>query len=74
MDDSDDSEANNELDGLGPSVSRPNSPLGMISLPSPVTDDVIKCLWEDCGIIFTHLPTLIDHIHNGTHLSQAFAS
>lgn len=27
--------------------------------------DAVTCLWDDCGEIFTHLPTLIDHIHKG---------
>lgn len=25
--------------------------------------DTVTCLWDDCGIVFTHLPTLIEHIH-----------
>jgi hypothetical protein len=25
----------------------------------------VTCLWDDCGVIFTHLPTLITHIHDG---------
>lgn len=29
------------------------------------SEDSVTCQWEDCGILFTHLPTLIDHIHNG---------
>jgi hypothetical protein len=28
--------------------------------------DAVTCLWDDCGVIFTHLPTLIAHIHDGT--------
>lgn len=28
-------------------------------------EDSVTCQWEDCGVVFTHLPTLIDHIHNG---------
>ena len=27
--------------------------------------DSVSCQWEDCGEVFTHLATLIDHIHNG---------
>src|SRR5882762_3603109 len=27
--------------------------------------DAVTCLWDDCGVIFTHLPTLITHIHDG---------
>ncbi|KAF9560434.1 hypothetical protein CPC08DRAFT_636598 [Agrocybe pediades] len=36
-------------------------------------DDSVTCLWEDCGIVFTHLPTLISHIHDehiGVHKSN----
>ncbi|KAF9240850.1 hypothetical protein BU15DRAFT_61181 [Melanogaster broomeanus] len=29
--------------------------------------DTVTCLWEDCGVVFTHLPTLIEHIHS-THI------
>ncbi|KAF5369531.1 hypothetical protein D9758_002795 [Tetrapyrgos nigripes] len=45
-----------------PSASRPSSPIS----------DSVKCLWEDCGIVFTHLPSLIEHIHKehiGVHKS-----
>jgi hypothetical protein len=28
------------------------------------SDDSITCQWEDCGIVFVHLETLIDHLHN----------
>lgn len=27
--------------------------------------DTANCMWDDCGIVFTHLPTLIEHIHSG---------
>lgn len=27
--------------------------------------DTMTCQWEDCGKVFSHLPTLIEHIHNG---------
>ena len=30
--------------------------------------DAVTCLWDDCGVIFTHLPTLITHIHDGESL------
>jgi len=26
--------------------------------------DTANCMWDDCGIVFTHLPTLIEHIHS----------
>ncbi|KAF8553046.1 hypothetical protein OG21DRAFT_1589739 [Imleria badia] len=35
--------------------------------------DTVTCLWDDCGIVFTHLPTLIEHIHSshiGVHKSN----
>lgn len=28
-------------------------------------EETVVCLWEDCGKLFTRLPTLIDHIHSG---------
>ena len=28
-------------------------------------EDTISCQWEECGRVFNHLPTLIEHIHNG---------
>ena len=30
------------------------------------TDDSVTCLWDDCGKVYTHLPTLVEHIHEGT--------
>lgn len=27
----------------------------------------MTCLWDDCGIVFSHLPSLIEHIHS-THI------
>lgn len=27
----------------------------------------MTCLWDDCGVIFSHLPSLIEHIHS-THI------
>ncbi|RDB21758.1 INO80 complex subunit 1 [Hypsizygus marmoreus] len=38
-----------------------------------VEEDSVTCLWDDCGRVFTHLPTLIEHIHNdhiGVHKSN----
>ncbi|KAJ7722979.1 hypothetical protein B0H16DRAFT_1473124 [Mycena metata] len=29
------------------------------------SDDSVTCQWENCGIVYTHLPTLIQHIHTG---------
>jgi len=48
------------------SASRPESP----SMEGQETDDSVTCQWEDCGVVFTHLPTLINHIHNGTRRTQ----
>lgn len=28
-------------------------------------EDTMSCQWEECGKVFNHLPTLIEHIHNG---------
>ncbi|KAF9467632.1 hypothetical protein BDZ94DRAFT_1135638, partial [Collybia nuda] len=61
---------------LGPSVSQAGSPSELrqrVPLPEDVEEDSVTCLWDDCGIVFTHLPTLIDHIHNdhiGVHKSN----
>jgi hypothetical protein len=46
------------------STSRPGSPIH--GAEGIETNDVVTCQWEDCGIVFDHLPTLINHIHNGT--------
>jgi hypothetical protein len=35
--------------------------------PDVIPEDSVTCQWDDCGIVFTHLPTLIDHIHNGEY-------
>ena len=43
------------------STPRPGSPMQLEVEP----EDSVTCQWEDCGVVFTHLPTLIDHIHNG---------
>ncbi|KAF5319475.1 hypothetical protein D9619_008750 [Psilocybe cf. subviscida] len=53
------------------SASRPGSPIH--GAEGIETDDVVTCQWEDCGIVFDHLPTLIGHIHNehiGVHKSN----
>ncbi|KAJ7464632.1 hypothetical protein FB451DRAFT_1264131 [Mycena latifolia] len=37
------------------------------------SDDSVTCQWDSCGIVYTHLPTLIDHIHTehiGVHKSN----
>ncbi|KAF7301995.1 Zinc finger protein [Mycena indigotica] len=33
------------------------------------TVDTVNCEWNDCGIVFGHLPTFIDHIQN-THIGS----
>ena len=51
----------------GGSASRPGSPV-TADASMAVEDqeaDTMTCQWEDCGKVFNHLPTLIDHIHNG---------
>ena len=53
---------------LGPSVSRRGSPSvrgADVSHGGTANDDSVTCLWDNCGVVYTHLPTLIDHIHNG---------
>ncbi|KAI0822147.1 hypothetical protein BC628DRAFT_1542416 [Trametes gibbosa] len=59
----------------GASASRPGSPVtaeaSMIGEDQGA--DTMTCQWEDCGKVFSHLPTLIDHIHNdhiGVHKSN----
>ncbi|ESK95414.1 zinc finger protein [Moniliophthora roreri MCA 2997] len=60
--------------GYPPSASRPSSPLGSKQQQEIIdTEDTVTCQWDNCGIVFTHLPTLIDHIHNehiGVHKSN----
>ncbi|KAF9524245.1 hypothetical protein CPB83DRAFT_861685 [Crepidotus variabilis] len=53
---------------LGDSLSRAESPM-QVELE---LEDSVTCQWEDCGIVFTHLPTLIEHIHDhiGVHKSN----
>ncbi|KAF9476148.1 hypothetical protein BDN70DRAFT_952425 [Pholiota conissans] len=57
----------------GPLASRPSSPSQSQPNAEDEIEDAITCQWEECGIVFTHLPTLIDHIHNehiGVHKSN----
>lgn len=51
----------------GPSASRPGSPQTAEAsmLGEEREADTMTCQWEDCGKVFSHLPTLIEHIHNG---------
>ncbi|KAF9487735.1 hypothetical protein BDN71DRAFT_1458177 [Pleurotus eryngii] len=63
-----------QTNGPLPSISRPNSPDS--SHPGdeqPIVEDSVTCEWDGCGKVYTHLPTLIDHIHNdhiGVHKSS----
>lgn len=67
LSDSSDDENGFLYDGAGPSVSRPGSPGSGAAEQLLDEDDVATCRWNDCGRVFHHLPTLIDHIHNGEH-------
>jgi hypothetical protein len=51
-------------DVLGPSASRPGSPM-RLHPHTLESDDSVTCQWEECGRVFTHLPALIEHIHHG---------
>ncbi|KAG6910933.1 hypothetical protein DXG01_005987 [Tephrocybe rancida] len=60
--------------GLGPSASRPGSPQNQDTIHlEDLESDSATCLWDECGQVFTHLPTLISHIHDehiGVHKSN----
>ena len=52
-------------------TSRPSSPSSVSSGVGPqqeyadvAYDESASCMWDDCGVVFTHLPTLIEHIHS----------
>ena len=62
------------LRGPPPTTSRQVSPSTPSSgdgpqqeVMNPGYDDTATCMWDDCGMVFTHLPTLIEHIHSGMH-------
>ncbi|KAF9267198.1 hypothetical protein L218DRAFT_856810 [Marasmius fiardii PR-910] len=66
-----------DLNGLVPPSPRAGSPplLGSGGQHDELFDaeDTVTCLWDNCGVVFTHLPTLIEHIHNdhiGVHKSN----
>ncbi|KAG7085678.1 hypothetical protein E1B28_003223 [Marasmius oreades] len=73
-----DDHPNNATNGLPhPSSPRADSPplLGTGGQHDELidSDDTVTCLWDNCGVVFTHLPTLIDHIHTdhiGVHKSN----
>ena len=65
-----DSSSDDDFQSMGyEEASRPVSPqpaegqLGQF--PATEGDDTMTCQWEECGKVFNHLPSLIDHIHNG---------
>ncbi|KAH7905929.1 hypothetical protein BJ138DRAFT_1017006 [Hygrophoropsis aurantiaca] len=71
----DDSSSTSETEfPVQPSASRPVSPAGDEAPGGGVAGgDTVTCLWEECGVVFTHLPTLIEHIHSdhiGVHKSN----
>ncbi|KAI0314759.1 hypothetical protein OF83DRAFT_1063270 [Amylostereum chailletii] len=57
-------------DDDGPTAVDPEVSLSASRQPSPEqtidfdTDDTVTCQWGECGKVYSHLPTLIDHIHN----------
>ncbi|KAI0776950.1 hypothetical protein BD413DRAFT_524076 [Trametes elegans] len=64
-----------EVGDFGASASRPGSPVTaeVAMMGEDQEADTMTCQWEDCGKVFNHLPTLIDHIHNdhiGVHKSN----
>lgn len=63
--DDDDSSSENPQDLSSAPQSRAGSQVPEDGDPEAIPEDSVTCQWDDCGIVFTHLPTLIDHIHNG---------
>ena len=57
-DDSSESEAGDATALPGEDIVSPG-PSALAAEPG----DTVTCLWEDCGHVFSHLPTLIEHIH-----------
>lgn len=51
-------------------MSRPGSPGAAMEgvQDDNVEVDTMTCRWEECGKVFSHLPTMIEHIHNGAFL------
>lgn len=62
------SEMHTEGGVIHPSASRAGSPPNA----EVVVEDSITCQWGDCGVVFTHLGTLIDHIHNSEYSFISF--
>ncbi|KAF9005112.1 hypothetical protein BDQ17DRAFT_377967 [Cyathus striatus] len=46
------------------SASRAGTPPYKLHPETLESDDSVTCQWDDCGIVYRHLPSLIDHIHN----------
>lgn len=60
----DDSSAD-EMPSAQPTVTQSGSPgLASAEQEEVVGTDTMTCLWDDCGIVFSHLPSLIEHIHS----------
>lgn len=59
---------------VGPSISRPGSPASQGAGRGAEEGDTMSCQWEDCGKVFNHLPTLIEHIHNGSSVRPRIAT
>ncbi|KXN90738.1 INO80 complex subunit 1 [Leucoagaricus sp. SymC.cos] len=69
----DDTSSENPAEPGSTPTSRTGSQVPDEGDPNAVPEDSVTCQWDDCGIVFTHLPTLIDHIHNehiGVHKSS----
>ncbi|KAG1845146.1 hypothetical protein F4604DRAFT_210568 [Suillus subluteus] len=58
-------DSSDEAPDIQPSASRAGSPGPEHGEAAGA--DTMTCLWDDCGVIFSHLPSLIEHIHN-THI------
>jgi hypothetical protein len=63
----DDSSAD-EMPAVQPTVSQSGSPGPASAEQETVGTDTMTCLWDDCGIVFSHLPSLIEHIHSSTFM------
>ncbi|KAG0697826.1 hypothetical protein DFH29DRAFT_944439 [Suillus ampliporus] len=57
-----------EMPDTQPSVNQTGSPGPATAEQGEAAgSDTMTCLWDDCGIVFSHLPSLIEHIHS-THI------
>lgn len=64
------SDAAYPINGEHDEMSRPGSPGAAMEgmQGGNVEVDTMSCRWEECGKVFSHLPTMIEHIHNGALL------